>query len=130
MNHKVSDFIIRLKNASLAKRRKVILPYSRIAKDIAKVLVKEGFLESVKETKDEEAKTIEVEIKYRKRMPILSGVLIVSKPSLRVYVKAGNIGKIERRSRNTLILSTNSGIMTGKEAYKKGVGGELLFEIW
>lgn len=130
MNYHVSDFVIRLKNATGAKRKKVVAPYSRLVKDIASVLVKEGFLESVKESVIDEKKVLEVTIRYQRRSSVLTGVSIFSKPSLRIYTNKGNISKLENKGRNTLVLSTNKGVMTGKEAQKKGVGGEILFEVW
>ena len=130
MNHSVSDFLIRIKNASLARRREVLLPYSNINKEIGKVLQKEGFLEEVKEIKDGSSRSLRVVIAYEKRIPVFSDVIIVSKPSLRVYKPSKAINKIERRGRHKVVLSTSQGIMSGYDAKKKGVGGEILFEIW
>lgn len=124
------DFIIRLKNAALAKRRKVLVPLSNINKKIGQVLVKEGFLESIKETEASGKKVLEAEIRYEKRKPVLTDVNIVSKPSLRVHTPLSKILEIQKRGRYTVILSTNKGIMSSREALKKGVGGEVLFKIW
>ena len=130
MNHAPSDFIIRIKNASLAKRKKLEIPYSNINKEIGKVLKKEGFLEEIKETKDGNKKFLEVIIKYEKRNAVLNDVSIVSKPSLRVYKTSKSIKDVERKGKHKVILSTSQGIMSGQDAQKKGIGGELLFEIW
>lgn len=130
MNYQVADFIIRIKNAALAKRRVVSVPYSKMAKAMGNILLKEHFLEEVKEEKKDNKKTLTLRIAYEKRSPVLTDVLLVSKPSLRVYIKPSDIRKREQKGLNTLIISTNKGIMTGKEARKKEVGGELLFEIW
>ncbi len=112
MNHSVSDFLIRIKNASLAQRREVILPYSNINKEIGKVLEKEGFLEDVKELKDGVKKTIQAQIKYEKRKPVLNDLKIVSKPSLRVYRASKNIRNIEKRGKHKVVLSTSFGVKT------------------
>jgi len=69
-------------------------------------------------------------VKYYKRIPILTGVEIISKPSLRVYGPIEDILKIERKGNKTVVVSTSQGIMVGKEAKKKGIGGEILFAIW
>lgn len=133
MNYKVSDLIIRIKNASLAKRKTVVVPYSKIAKEISSVLLKENFLQDVKEDmgeKKDKKKVLVLRMHYEKRRPVFTDVLIVSKPSLRVYEKAKNISRRERKGKHLTILSTSKGILTGEEAQKKGVGGELLFEIW
>ena len=130
MNHSVSDFLIRIKNASLARRHEVVMPYSNINKEIAKVLRKEGFLSEVKEVKDGVKKTLSVEIAYEKRKPVLTDVVIISKPSLRVYKPSKEIKGIEIRGRHKVIMSTSQGVMTGEDARKKGIGGEILFKIW
>ena len=130
MNNKVSDFVIRIKNASLARRKKVFLPYCNVNKKIGMVLVKEGFLESIKETETSDKKVLEAVIKYERREPVLTDVKIVSKPSLHIYTDVANIPAIQRRGRYTIIISTNKGIMSAKDAYKKGIGGEVLFKIW
>lgn len=130
MNHNVSDFIIRIKNAALAKRREVILPFSNINKEIGKVLVKEGFLANIKEEGEKSKKTLKAIVRYEKRLPVLTDVVIISKPSLRVYEPARRIGNIQRKGKKTVIISTSLGIMTGVDAQKKGIGGEILFTIW
>lgn len=130
MNHSVSDFIIRIKNAGLARRHEVSMPYSNINKEIAKVLKKEGYLSEVKDGKDGDKKTINVTIAYEKRRPVMTDVVIISKPSLRVYKPKKNIKDIEIRGRHKVIMSTSQGVMTGEDARKKGIGGEILFKIW
>ena len=136
MNHKVSDFIIRIKNASLAKRKKAIVPYCSINKALSHALIKEGYLESIREVelpKESEGsgkKVLEVVIKYERRDPVLTDVAIVSKPSLHVYASVSEIPEIRKRGKYTIILSTTKGIMTAKDAFKLGIGGEVLFKIW
>lgn len=130
MNYIVSDFIIRIKNAALSRRKDVLVPFANISKDIAKVLIKEGFLEEIKEKTIDNKKFIQVKIKYKNRTPVLTNIKLVSKPSLRVYSVKKNILDAQRRGMYTMILSTNQGIMTGHEAFKKGIGGEVLFKIW
>lgn len=129
MNYQIADFIIRLKNASLAKRRKIVVPYHNINKAVGKVLVKEGFLESLKEVNVSGKKVLEIVIKYDRRNPVLTDVLIVSKPSLRVYTNSKNILEVQKKGTYTAILSTNKGIMTGKDARKNAIGGEVLFKV-
>ncbi|MCL6096262.1 MAG: 30S ribosomal protein S8 [Patescibacteria group bacterium] len=130
MNHNVSDFIIRIKNAALAKRKEVILPFSNINKEIGRVLVREGFLENIKEENVGNKKSLKAVVKYEKRLPVLTDVIIISKPSLRVYEPARRIGNIQRKGKKIVIISTSLGVMTGNDALKKGIGGEILFTIW
>lgn len=130
INHQVSDFVIRLKNASMARRHEVFVPFSNISKSIGGVLVKEHFLENIKEEVVDGKKMLKGTIKFERRHPVITNVEVISKPSLRVYTGKSEIGKRERKRMGTVVLSTSQGVMSGKEAQKKKVGGELLFEIW
>ena len=130
MNHTVSDFVIRIKNAARARRKTVVLPYSGLTKNIAKVLVAEGFLDSCKEQVDGNKKTLVAQITYEKLMPRFTDVVILSKPSLRKYARKSNESELRGKGLGMTIVSTSQGVMTGKEAFQKGVGGELLFKIW
>ncbi len=130
MNYPIADFVNRIKNASLARRREVMIPNYRINKVIGKLLVKEGFLSDIKEEKLKDRKVLVLTLRYKKRSPVLIDAVIVSKPSLRIYTTAKTIPLIQRKGKYTIVLSTNKGITTAKEAYKKGIGGEVLFKIW
>lgn len=130
MNYLVSDFVIRIKNSALSKRKEVVLPFSNINKEIGKVLVKEGFLESIKESEKNSKKELKAIIKYENRIPVLTDVIVISKPSLRVYSSSKKISDIQRRGKRKVIVSTNQGVMTAFDARKKGLGGEILFSIW
>ena len=125
----VADFVIRVKNASAARRREVVMPYSKITKAIAKLLVKEGYLADVKETENEGRKAITVGIRYVNRKPVVSSVEIVSKPSLRTHMNHKELNSEQRKKTLMMVVSTSQGLMSGKDALKKGVGGELLFKI-
>jgi len=129
MNYTIGDFVIQLKNAARARIRELYVPYSTLSKAVGKVLIKEGFLEEIKDDEVKGRKMLYVKLRFQSRRPTLTDVSLVSKPSLRIYIGAGQIGKEQGRI-TTAILSTNSGIMTGKEALKKKIGGELLFKIW
>lgn len=126
----VADFILRIKNAYLARRKEVIMPYSNINLAIAKVLVKNGYLSEIKEDEIDGKRNLRATLRYVRRKPVISDVKIISKPSLRVYVDNKGLAKENKKDALTAILSTSSGVMTGKEAREKGVGGELLFKIW
>lgn len=129
MNYHVADFVIRIKNASAAHRHEVVMPFSKISKSIAKVLVKEGLLADVKEEERDGKKVLVSGIRYERRKPVVSEVEIISKPSLRSYTDKNALQLEQRKNAMTLIVSTSQGIMTGRNALKKGVGGELLFKI-
>ena len=123
------DFVIQLKNGALARKKEVVTPYSNLDKAIAKVLIKEGFVDSVSDELVDGKKVLRLVLRYQRRKPTITDVSLVSKPSLRTYVSADEIAKKQGRA-TTAILSTNTGVITGKEAIKKRVGGELLFKIW
>lgn len=128
--HAPSDVLVRIKNASLAKRKEALIPFSNMNKKILDLLAKEGFIRrSIVEEKSGR-KSIRAIIRYEKRSPVINGINILSKPSLRIYRDRQGLSKIERRGDHVVFVSTNLGIMTGAEARKKGVGGEVLFEIW
>lgn len=127
--YNVADFIIRIKNASAARRKEVRMPYSNLNKAIAKVLVKQGFLADIKEIEEEGHRLLLAGIRFQSRKPVVTDVQIISKPSLRTHMDVAGLAHEQRRDSMTLIVSTSSGIMSGKDAIKKGIGGELLFKI-
>ncbi len=129
MNYTIGDFVIQLKNAALARKKELYVPYSNIQKAIGKVLVKEGFLEDVKEEEIEGKKLLYVKLRYQRRRPTVTDIALISKPSLRVYIGSDEIAKKQGQAK-TVVLSTNMGLITGRDAIKKKVGGELLFKIW
>lgn len=130
MRYDVINFIAQIKNASLAKRRTVTVGYKRMNKEVGEILVKNGFLESVKEEIKDGKKVLTAIIRYEDREPVLTDIAIISKPSLRTYRKKKSFSELKRRGMGISLISTNKGIMTSVEAEKQGVGGELLFRIW
>lgn len=129
MQYHVGDFILRIKNAYQARKREVQMPYSNINKAVAKLLVKEGYLAQVEETETDGKRMLVATLRYENRKAAINEVRLISKPSIRVYVDTQAL-HADKDTSMTAILSTSSGIMTAKEAMKKGVGGELLFKVW
>lgn len=128
----VADMLTRIRNGTLARKASVDMPWSRHKEAIAKVLVEEGYLESVAGIDgDVPAKrTLRIGLRYDdRRRPIINGVKRVSRPSLRVYVGAGEIPAI-RKGLGVNVLSTPKGVLVDREARKQGVGGELLCTVW
>lgn len=128
--YQVADFIIRLKNAAAARRREVVLPYSKLNKAIGTVLVKQHILESIKEETKDGKKDLIGSIVFEKRHAVFTDVIVISKPSLRVYASADDKVGLMGRGLGITVVSTSQGVMTGRDAFKKGVGGEVLFKIW
>lgn len=129
MNYSIGDFVIQLKNASRARIRELYVPFSKTKKSIGRVLIKERFLEEVREEEVDGKKMLYVKLHFQSRRPTITDLSIVSKPSLRVYIGSDEVHMHQGRA-VTAVISTNKGIMTGKEAQKQKVGGELLFKIW
>ena len=125
----IADFLIRIKNGYLARKKLVEIPWSKIKENLAKILVNEGYLKSLK-IKNLDFKVLEVELKYNGKKPALSGVKRISKPGVRIYRKTKNIPETRRSQRSLTILSTPQGLMTHQEAKKKNHGGEIICQIW
>ena len=127
----ISDFIIRLQNASRAGKTSVSLPASKMKAAVAEVLAREGYLSSVeKPKKGASAGTpLVVTLAYKAGKPVISGVKRISKPSRRMYSGVHDVRPV-KRGFGLVLLSTPKGILTGKEALEARVGGEVLFEIW
>jgi small subunit ribosomal protein S8 len=128
MNDPISDMLTRLRNAGSAYLPEVKVPHSRLKEGIARILKQEGYLAEVR-IEAAPRKTIVIKLKYNGRKPVLDGLRRVSTPGLRRYVGATAVPRV-RGGMGTSILSTPDGIMTGSEARKKNVGGELLCEVW
>jgi len=125
----IGDFINRIKNAGAIGKESVVAPYTKLNFEIAKVLEKEGFLEQVERRGRKIQKNLEVTLSYENNKPKLHSARRISKPSRRVYVKAGEARPV-RQGFGRLVLSTPKGILTGEEARKQHIGGEALLEVW
>ena len=123
----ISDFIIRIKNASDAKKASVTVIGSKLTENVAHALKKAGYLSSVEKSKTK--REIELGIIYFDGVPRINGVERVSKPSRRLYQKASDIRSFRSGFGNT-IYTTSKGIMTDVDAKKLKLGGEILFKIW
>lgn len=123
----VSNLIIRIKNASSAKKALVAVPHTKLVENIAHALKKTGYISSVQKNKD--TYELELGIVYFDGNPRINGVERISKSSRRVYQKAGDI-RVFRSGFGNTFLSTPKGIMVDMDAKKLKVGGEVLFKIW
>ena len=123
------DLAIRIKNGYLAKKPEILVPGTKICASILEKLISAGYIQSYTVEEDGPKKVFTVKLRYEKSKTFFTGVKIISKPGQREYVQAKDIPTI-LNGLGTTILSTTSGIMTGKEARKANLGGELLFSIW
>lgn len=133
MNHLISDFLIRIKNAYMAKKKNVEFPYSKVVLAIGKILEKEGYIKKITEKEQDKKKFLQVELLYKNRgnakNAAFRDVKLVSKPSVHIYSGKTRIPKT-RGGFGITVLSTSKGVMTDKQAVKEGVGGEILFQIF
>ncbi len=122
----IGDMLTRIRNAVMVRHDAVLIPASRMKLSIARVLKEEGFISDYEVVKGEPHRVIKVQLKYDdKNEPILSGLERVSKPGLRVYVEKKEIPRV-CGGLGIAVLSTSKGVMTGQQAWRHGIGGELL----
>jgi small subunit ribosomal protein S8 len=126
----IADMLTRIRNASLARHRELTLPSSRIKREIARILVDEGFIDSFSTSQDGVQEMLTIQLKYVEgRTPVVSGLKRISKPGLRVYARKTEIPRV-LGGLGLAILSTSHGIMTGSKARKLNLGGEVLCYVW
>ncbi len=122
----VADMLTRIRNAVMVRHDSVDVPSSKVKVAIARILKEEGFISDYEMVKGKTHQTIKVQLKYDdKSEPMIAGLERVSKPGLRVYVGQNEIPRVAG-GMGIAIVSTSKGVMTGQEAWRKGIGGELL----
>ena len=131
MTDPIADMLIRIKNAVMARKEIVAVPYSNIKMEIARILEREGYIASAERKGKKTRKILEVmlaspsEPKYKK----ISNIRRISKSSRRMYAGAKEIKKV-KNGYGMAVLSTSKGLKTDREARKENIGGEVMFEIW
>ena len=132
MTDPIADMLTRIRNANIAFHDDVIMPSSKVKEALAKILVREGYIEgfSVDDQSDRPGKKLTIVMKYTPdRQRTISGLKRVSKPGLRVYTKSTDVPRV-LGGMGIAILSTNQGLMTDREARQRNVGGEILCHVW
>ncbi|QGQ18671.1 30S ribosomal protein S8 [Cellulomonas sp. JZ18] len=130
MTDPIADFLTRLRNANSAHHDTVTIPFSKLKSHIAEILQAEGYISGWTVEDAPVGKNLTITLKYGpNRERALAGVKRVSKPGMRVYAKSTNLPKV-LGGLGVAILSTSSGLLTDKQAQKKGVGGEVLAYVW
>ena len=123
----ISNMIAIIKNGYLAKKQAINIPYSRLNEEIAKKILEAGFLEAVEV--GEKDRKLKISLGYQDSKPLIRGIERISKPSLRFYTSTKKIPRI-LGGRGEVIISTPKGVLTGREAKKANLGGELLLKVW
>lgn len=126
----IADMLTRIRNALLARHDVVVMPASRVKEELARILKAEGFIQGYESFADGVKQQMRIFLKYTDgRKPVLSGLKRVSRPGRRIYARRDDIPRI-KGGLGFAILSTSKGIMTGEDAYRAGIGGEVVCYIW
>ena len=126
----IADMLTRIRNAVMARHSHVVVPTSKMKVAITRILKDEGYIEDFYVTKDRPKSVIRIKLKYVDgREPVLTGLKRVSKPGRRIYSKKKDIPWV-LSGMGVAILSTPKGVMTGRQARRLGVGGEVLCYVW
>lgn len=125
----IADLLIRIKNAQEAGHETVEAPFSNVKMAIAKILEAEGFIAKAEKKGVKSKEKLEIKLKYNQEVGAISGIKRISRLGQRVYVPAEKLKPV-KQGYGLAVISTSQGIMSGKDAKKKGIGGELLCELW
>ncbi|PZA05716.1 MULTISPECIES: 30S ribosomal protein S8 [unclassified Meiothermus] len=126
----IADMLTRIRNALIVYKESVDVPASRFKEEIARILVREGFLKGYEKVEVEGKPVLRLALKYGpRREQVIRHIRRVSRPGRRVYVTAGQV-PVVRKGLGMAIISTSKGVLVDREARKLGVGGELICEVW
>ncbi len=126
----VADMLTRIRNAIQARHDSVMMPHSKLKLAIARLLKDEGFIRDYDLPRGQAHPTLRIHLSYREgRQPAIAGLKRISKPGLRVYVGKGEIPRVYG-GLGLAIVSTSQGVMAGRQAWRNGIGGELLCYVW
>lgn len=125
----IADMLTRIRNAIMVHHDSVSVPSSKMKIAIAKILKEEGFIRDFDMVRGKPQRSIRIHLRYHDQSPVVAGLERVSKPGLRVYVQRSEIPRVYG-GMGLAIVSTPKGVMTGREAWRQGIGGELLCYVW
>ncbi|MDD3693779.1 MAG: 30S ribosomal protein S8 [Candidatus Pacebacteria bacterium] len=125
----IGNMLVSIKNGGRAGKASILVPYSGYKMNIARALFQEGFIKSYSQKKLDKAPMIEIDLLYKGKDPKITQIKRISKPSRRLYIHKKHIKPV-RQGFGKVFLSTPKGILTGEQARKEGVGGEILFELY
>jgi len=131
----MNDMLTVIRNGLMAKKKRVIFPYSCHKEEIAKLLVREGYLRAVKKKKRGGKMFLAISLKYSHGQPAINEIKSISTPGRRVYLKAQDIKPHKPyagrgKGLGIMIISTSKGLLTDREASKKNIGGQILFKVY
>lgn len=129
MTDPIADLLTRIRNAYLVSKPEVSLPHSNMKEKLAKILQKYGYLQKVSVTPSKPQPTLNLTLSYIKKLPVVTGIKRLSKPGRRLYVRSNHIKPV-LSGQGISIISTSQGLLTDKQAKQKGLGGELVCQVW
>ncbi len=129
MTDPIADMLTRIRNGNSAKHKSVEIPASNMKKDLAQILLDEGYIQGYNVTEDDKQGVMTVDLKYVQEQRAISGIKRISKPGRRVYVGSSDVPKV-LNGLGIAIISTSKGVMTDKQARKEAVGGEVICYVW
>ena len=133
MTDPVSDFLTRLRNGAAAQHHDVEMPYSRMKRELARILTEQGYVDAFQQVPPSAGNPggqLRVTLKYTsERAPVITGLERVSRPGRRTYVDHSHIPRVQG-GMGTAIVSTSRGVMTGHDARRDGIGGEVVARVW
>jgi len=126
----IADFLTRIRNALQAQHEHVVIPSSRLKREMSRILKEQGYIADWSEGDGDVGKVLNLTLRYTEdRSPVISGMQRVSRPGRRRYVPNKDVPRV-LGGMGTTIVSTSTGVMTGHEARQKGVGGEVVAHVW
>ncbi len=128
MHDPISDLLTRIRNAGMAQHQELVMPHSRLKESVARLLKQEGFISDVS-VEGSTIKKLRLGLRYQGRRSAITGIRQISTPGLRRYVGAGSIPRV-LGGMGVAVLSTPKGVVTGVDARKLNVGGEVLCYVW
>ena len=130
MTDPIADMLTRIRNANMVRHEKLEIPASKLKREIAEILKREGFIRDVEFVEDSKQGIIRVFLKYgQNNERVITGLKRISKPGLRVYAKSNEVPRV-LNGLGIAIISTSQGVLTDKEARAKQAGGEVLAYVW
>ncbi|PWB38416.1 MAG: 30S ribosomal protein S8 [Parcubacteria group bacterium] len=129
MTDTIADMLTRIRNAVAVKKSEVILPFSKIKYNIAKLLEQENYVAKVEKVKIGQFDELKIVLKYNEQGPAIHHIRRISRPGQRIYISGQEMPRI-LNGYGSAIISTSQGVMTSQMAKKQNIGGELMCEIW
>ena len=129
MTDPIADMLTRIRNGNMKKHESVEVPASNMKKNLAQILLDEGYINGYNVAEDDKQGLITIDLKYVNDERVISGIKRISKPGRRVYVRSGEVPYV-LGGLGIAILSTSHGVMTDKQARKEGIGGEVVCYVW